>query len=74
MFHDLAFEDPGFDPDDAVSGRRFNMRVIDVGTQSVERHAAFTWRDGKRPGVPAVVRWIHQQGLRPALACALQRC
>mmetsp|Transcript_25926 Transcript_25926/g.33159 ORF Transcript_25926/g.33159 Transcript_25926/m.33159 type:complete len:211 (+) Transcript_25926:585-1217(+) len=42
MFHDLAFEDPGFDTNDPVSGRGFHVCVIDVGTQCVQWHATFT--------------------------------
>src|SRR5690554_5435196 len=42
VIHDLAFEDPGLDPDDTIGSHRLDMRVIDVGTQRMQRHAAFT--------------------------------
>jgi len=41
VFHDLAFEDPGFDPDDTVRCHGFVVSVIDVGAQSVQRHTTF---------------------------------
>src|SRR5690606_6238281 len=41
MFKDFALEDPDLDADDAVSGFGFGSAVVDIGTQGVQRHAAF---------------------------------
>src|SRR5687768_776687 len=38
--HDLAFEYPHLDADDAVGRLRFGEPVIDVGAQRVQRHTA----------------------------------
>src|SRR5580704_6350648 len=41
VLHDLALEDPDFHAAGAVGGERGGHAVIDVGTQGVQRHAAF---------------------------------
>src|SRR5690348_18373162 len=41
VFHDLALEDPDLDAAGAVSRETGGNAVIDVGTQRVQRHAAF---------------------------------
>src|SRR5690606_31537954 len=41
VFHDLALEDPDLDADDPVRCRGLGERVVDVGAQRVQRHAAF---------------------------------
>ena len=41
MFHDLAFENPDLDADDAVSRGGFAVTEIDVRAQRMKRHAAF---------------------------------
>src|ERR1700729_3180520 len=38
---DLTLEDPHLHADDAVGGVRFGESVIDVGTEGMQRHAAF---------------------------------
>src|SRR5690606_29881124 len=40
--NDLAFENPNLHTDHTISGVGFSRRVVDVGTQGVQRHTAFT--------------------------------
>ena len=48
VFHDLAFEDPDFDADDAICSHAFGVSVVDVRTQCVKRNATFTVPFGPR--------------------------
>src|SRR5690606_30811664 len=48
VLHDLAFEDPDLDPDDAIGSHRLYARVIDVGAQRVQRHTTLTIPFGPR--------------------------
>src|SRR5690606_33542504 len=41
VLEDFTLEDPDLDTDDAISGLGFGGTVVDVGTQGVQRHAAF---------------------------------
>src|SRR5690606_7896252 len=41
VLHDLAFEDPDLDADDAVRRLRDAVAEIDVGAERVQRNAAF---------------------------------
>ena len=48
VLHDLTFEDPDLDTDDAIRGFRVIRGIIDVGAQRVQRHPAFTIPFGPR--------------------------
>src|SRR5690606_16795305 len=48
VLDDLALEHPHLDADDSVSGLRLAVSEIDVGTQRVQRHAAFAIPLGTR--------------------------
>src|SRR4051812_20632503 len=41
VFHDLALEDPDLDAAGAVSREAGGNAVVDVGTERMQRHAAF---------------------------------
>src|SRR6202012_1331484 len=41
VFHDLALEDPDLDAAGAIGGESGGDAEIDIGTQGVQRHAAF---------------------------------
>src|SRR5215213_5248371 len=46
--HDLAFENPDLDADDAVCRFRFGETVVDVGAHRMKRHASFAIPLGAR--------------------------
>src|SRR5690606_32501485 len=51
LFHatqNLPAEDPHLDTDGAVGGFSAHIRVVDIGTQGVQRHAAFAVPFGTR--------------------------
>src|SRR4028119_203317 len=48
VLHDLAFEDPDLGPDDPVGRGGFRERIVDVGPQRVQGHAALAVPFGPR--------------------------
>src|SRR5690606_41552660 len=48
LFRSFTAEDPNFDADGAVRGFRTNRGIINICTQGVQRHAAFTVPFGTR--------------------------
>src|SRR5210317_1977724 len=42
VLHDLAFEDPDLDTDDTIGSQSFNLGVVNVSAQGVQRHTTFT--------------------------------
>src|SRR6056297_908502 len=42
VLHDLTFEDPDLDPDDAVRRGRLGVGIVDIGAERVQRHTTLT--------------------------------
>src|SRR5690606_10676417 len=67
-------EDPNFDADGAVRGFRTNRGIINICTQGVQRHAAFTVPFGTRDlGTTKATGKLHLDTFSTSLQCVLYR-
>src|SRR5690606_24149481 len=71
---DFTAEDPNFDADGAVRGFRTNRGIINICTQGVQRHAAFTVPLGTRDlGTTKATGKLHLDTFSTSLQCEIGR-